>query len=170
MSGRMILDTTVFDTDEITAHRHLARLYIDSHTRRFQRASTLEHPVEVVTQYRQIGDFATGVITIGDCLQQTTTTMSCQPVHSRSIGRLQRRSSAQFPDGFVGHTVAQNNDIFHRPFVFYLFSYICNSLPLSFHSPYILFRQVNRINLSKRRRYKSELFLFICIFPIFTRL
>ena len=64
----------------------------------------------------------------------------------------------------------QNNDIFHRPFVFYLFSYICDSLPLSFHSPYILFRQVNRINLSKRRRYKSELFLFICIFPIFTRL
>ena len=94
VSRRMILQYFPFHAHQITAHRHLARLQVDTDAGGFEHAAPFVHVRQVIPQHRHVGDFAAGMKTFGHGNQTSVSSHAGELVHIRRIGILQQSLAA----------------------------------------------------------------------------
>ena len=99
---------------------HILRLHGNVQAQRLQGgAAGIAHP-GVIAQDGQIGNIAAGVHSLRHILHQSHLPGRCQRIQGGGMGRFQGGLSSQGLDGFIGHSVSQNHNVFHShaPFPF----------------------------------------------------
>ena len=90
VSGRMILYTVLCDANNVATKGEFTGLKFHTNARRFERAATFIHFIQIVTKHRHIRHLATRMKTRSHGHQAPRAPLACQLVHKRSIRRLQK--------------------------------------------------------------------------------
>ena len=115
----MGFDSTVLaNADDVAAKSEVERLHLVTDGSGLKRTATFVNLVEVIAEYSGVGNLRTWVIALRNGYEATSTSHLCQHIHVRSLGELQRSLSAEFINGFICHSIAQNYYVLHNRFSF----------------------------------------------------
>ena len=100
--------------DDIAADGKVVVGHLVSYACRFQRAATFIYLVEVVSQDGGIGNLRTRRESFGHSNEPAGASLAGQQVHHRLMGILKKCLATQSLHREVGHTITQNNNVFHK--------------------------------------------------------
>lgn len=99
--------------DEVGTDGRLVRLHLDAHTQRLQRTAAAGIGARIIAHDGKVRRVAFRRHPLGDGIDKAVDAHRGKVIHIRLLCRFHRRFSFQTVTGFVGHAVADQNDIFH---------------------------------------------------------
>ena len=116
----VVILAVVGQRDHVAAVGHLVGLHFDAHTDRLERRTALGIDLGVVGKDGKVCRVAFGHHALRHVGDRADKRLFCQRVHRGLARRAHGRFAAERLDGLVGHTVGDQNQIFHRTLLFYV--------------------------------------------------
>ena len=103
----------VAERHQITAQGDIGRLHIHADGQGFQRRAPGVKVARIVAEHRQVRGIAAGLHACRDGCGKADFRAGGKLIHHRGFRSHQRGFAAERRNGFVGHAVAKDGDIFH---------------------------------------------------------